>query len=115
MKKVKGIKFLTQNDASKWYSIANMFAKSLLSQKEAISQYNGLTPAQRSEIAQQFQNADELRRKRIRASDENATARWETSIMVDVHIIAAEYNIDPVTVVMCFNPPCKRSENVLVR
>lgn len=115
MKKVKGIKFLTPNDALKWYSIANMFAKSLLSQKEAISQYNRLTPAQRSKIAQQFQKADELPRKRIRASDENANSRLEISIMVDAHIIAAEYNIDPVTVVMCFNPPCKNSEKVLVR
>ena len=115
MKKTKGIKFLTPNDALKWYSISNMFAKSLLSQKEAILQYNRLTPAQRSEIAQRFQKADELRRKRIKASDENANSRWETSIMVDAHIIAAEYNIDPVIVVMCFNPPCKSNENVLVR
>lgn len=115
MKKGKGIKFLTANDALRWYSIANVVAKSLMSQKEAVSQYNRLTPVQRSEIAQQFQRANELRHKRIRASDENATFRWETSIMVDAHIIAAEYNIDPVTVVMCFNSPCKNSENVFVR
>lgn len=111
----KRIKFLTSNDASKWYGIANMFAKSLLSQKEAISQYNSLTPAQRSKIAQQFQSYDELRRKRITARDENAESRWETSIMVDAHIIAAEYDIDPVTVIMCFRAPCKNNENVLVR
>lgn len=111
----KRIKFLTLNDASKWYGIANMFAKSLLPQKEAISQYNRLTPTQRSKIAQQFQIYDKLRRTRITANDEAAESRWETSIMVDAHIIAAEYDIDPVTVIMCFKAPCKNSENVLIR
>jgi hypothetical protein len=106
----KKIKFLTPNDASKWYCIANMFAKSLLPQKEAISQYNSLTPTQRNEIAQKFQTYDKLRRTRITASDENAESRWETSIMVDAHIIAAEYDIDPITVIMCFKAPCKNNE-----
>ena len=92
----KRIKFLTPNDASKWYGIANMFAKSLISQKEALSQYNRLTPSQRSKIAQQFQSYDELRRKRITSRDENAESRWETSIMVDAHIIAAEYDIESI-------------------
>jgi len=111
----KKIRFLTLNDASKWYNIANLFAKSLLSQKEAISQYNSLTPAQRIEIAKQFRTYDELRRKRITASDGDTESRWETSIMVDAHIIAAEYDIDPVTVIMCFNAPCKSNESVLVK
>ena len=92
----KRIKFLTPNDASKWYGIANMIA-------------------QRSKIAQQFQSYDELRRKRITARDENAESRWETSIMVDAHIIAAEYDIDPVTVIMCFKAPCKYNENILIK
>ena len=111
----KRIKFLTPDDASKWYGIANMFAKSLISQKEALSQYKRLTPVQRSKIVQQFQSYDELRRKRITARDENAESRWETSIMVDAHIIAAEYDIDPVTVIMCFKAPCKYNENILIK
>ena len=114
-KQIKRTKFLTPNDVLKWYGIANMFAKSLLSAKEAILQYNGLTSSQRRDIAQQFLAYDELRRKRITSSTENAKARWETSIMVDAHIIAAEYDIDPVTVIMCFKPPCKNNETVLVR
>ena len=111
----KRIKFLTPNDALRWHGIANMFTKSLLSQEEAISQYNSLTPAQRSKIVQQSQTYDELRRKRITARDENAEARWETSVMVDAHIIAAEYDIDPVTVIMCLNAPCKINEDIMVR
>ncbi len=35
--------------------------------------------------------------------------------MVDAHIVATEFDIDPLTVVMCINPPCKLNERVYVK
>ena len=35
---------------------------------------------------------------------------WDILVMVDAHIIATEYNIDPLTVMMCLNAPCKNNE-----
>ena len=40
---------------------------------------------------------------------------WLTGIMVDTHIIAYNYNIDPLTAALCTNPICKPNERILVK
>lgn len=35
-------------------------------------------------------------------------------VLVDTHIIATEFDIDPLTAIMCVKPPCKANERVAI-
>ena len=66
----------------------------------------------RNSIKRAFALYDDVRRKKIPKGE---AAAWETSVMVDAHIVATEFDIDPLTVVMCINPPCKLNKRVYVK
>jgi len=97
---------------SKWCDIGNLFAKSLCPRNLILKQYNNLSASQRIEIKKRFNDYDSLRRKRTPKGDEDA---WIIGVMVDAHIIAYEYDIDPLTAVMCINPVCKATEKLIVK
>ena len=108
-------KFVTKSKSEfiKWTTIGNLFAKSLCPLNDVLKQYNNLMPAQRFEIKELFSMYDDIRRKKI-PKDEMSNA-WEIGVMVDAHIIATEYNIDPLTAVLCINPICKPNEKILIK
>lgn len=98
----------------RWVGISNLFIDSLISSREALRQFNSLNAEQRISIRKRFSECDEIRNKRIPEEDrDNGT--YKLSVMVDAHIIAADYNIDPLTVVMCVDPPCKLNERVMFK
>lgn len=105
--------FKQKSEFAKWVTISNLFAKSLLSPKVALRQFNALTPAQRKEIANAFAEYDKIRRKKIPKGETDSA--WEISVMVDAHIIATEFDIDPLTAVMCLKPLCKANETIFLR
>lgn len=61
----------------------------------------------------QFLEYEDIRRKKI-PKEENTYA-WEIGIMVDANILACEYDVDPLTVVLCINPICRPNEKIMVR
>lgn len=97
----------------KWISISNLFAKSLISPNDALKQFNGLNAMQRIKIKQSFDECDKTRRIKIPKGE--ADSAWELSVMVDAHIIATEFNIDPLAAVMCITPACKANERVIFK
>jgi len=102
----------------RWVTISNLIAKSRISHKEALNQFNSLNATQRIEIKKSFERYDELCRSTL--SRENLPKdeyenTWEIFEMVNAHIIATEYAIDPLTVVMCTNPICRINERVFLR
>lgn len=105
--------FKSVADFKKWTTVGNIFAKSLCPTEEVLKQYNKLSSAQRINIKKKFLECDKIRQKRI-PSKENSYA-WEIGIMVDAHIIACEYDIDPLTAVLCINPLCKPNEIIIVK
>lgn len=105
--------FKSKSDFHKWIKIANLFAKSLCPTKIVLEQYNKLSATQRTAIKKQFSECDDIRRKKI-PKEEDPSA-WEIGIMVDAHIIACEYNVDPLTAILCVNPICKPNEKIVVR
>lgn len=105
------IKLISKSELQKWIQISNLFAKSLISPIDALRQFNSLDVTARSAVKREFASYDDVRRKKI-PKDE---AAWEMSVMVDAHIVATEFDIDPLTVVMCINPPCKLNERVYVK
>lgn len=107
------VKFVSKAEFAKWVSISNLIAKSLLSPRNALMQFNRLSPKERIEINQAYNMYDSIRRKKIPKGEIDAA--WEMSIMVDSHIIATEHNIDPLAAVMCISPPCKVNEKVFVK
>lgn len=107
------IKFISKMESKKWLQISNLFAKSLVSPAEALRQFNSLDATARNSIKRAFALYDDVRRKKIPKGE--ADSAWETSVMVDAHIVATEFDIDPLTVVMCINPPCKLNERVYVK
>jgi hypothetical protein len=93
-------------------TIANLFAKSLCPYRLALKQFNSLSAKSRSEINRLLNKYDEIRRKKI--NNNETEDAWFTCVMVDAHIIAAEYDIDPLTVIMCPQAPCKLNEVIIV-
>lgn len=105
--------FKQKAEFAKWIAISNLFAKSLISPSIALRQFNALTPVQRKDISNSFAEYDKIRRTKIPKGETDSA--WEISVMVDAHIIATEFNIDPLTAVMCLNPLCKANESVFIR
>ena len=97
----------------KWVAISNIFAKSRIMPIVALKQFNVLNATQRVNIKKTFDDYDQKRRMRIPEGEIDAA--WEISVMVDAHIIATEYNIDPLTVIMCQNPICRSDEKIIVK
>ena len=109
------VKILSKSDARGWYMSANLLVQSIYPFPEAVKQFNELTATMRQTIRTCFSECDDVRRQQISKEEPALKEAWLTSIMVDAHIIATEYNIDPLTAALCVNPPCKPYEKVVVR
>lgn len=102
----------SKKDVHKWIEISNLFAKSLCEYNIALNQYDKLTQYERYSIKRQFQKCDEVRRNKIPSGEGDD---WIIGIMVDAHLLANDYNVDPLTIVMCMNPLSKPNEKILVK
>lgn len=103
----------SRSAVSDWIIVSNLFAKSLISYKDALTQFNALTPAQRIDIKKSFDKYDQIRRIKIPKGEMDDN--WIMSIMVDAHIIATEHNIDPLTAMMCVASICKPNERIYIK
>lgn len=103
----------SQKDFEKWVFASNLFAKSRIMSSVALKQFNSLSAVQRVGIKKAFEECDRNRRVIIPKSEIDYA--WQISVMVDSHIIATEYNIDPLTVIMCINPICRDNEKIIVK
>lgn len=79
----------------------------------ALVQFNKLTPVQRFEIKNRFSKYDQIRRRKIPKGGTDSA--WVLSVMVDANIIATEFDVDPLTAVMCVDPICRVNEKVFCR
>lgn len=102
----------SKSEFNKWLDVANLFAKSMCSYDEVLRQFNTLSSQKRLKIKRELDKCDEVRKRKIPTTDQEA---WIIGIMVDAHIIATQYNIDPLTVVSCLNPICKPNERLFIR
>ena len=102
----------SQTDFDKWCNASNLLTKSLCPRSKVLKEYNNLSPTQRIEIKELFKMYDQLRMKKIPSGESSA---WVTGIMVDANIIACEYNIDPLTAILCTNPICRPSERIIIK
>lgn len=106
------IVFIGKEQASRWISIANIFARSQCQSNTALQQFNRLSPKDRQEIKSRFETCDKVRKTKIPKEDDDA---WLLGIMVDAHIIATIFDVDPLTATMCLSAPCKPNEQIIVR
>lgn len=104
--------FISKGHAAKWISIANSFARSLCPSNVALKQFNRLSSKDRCEIKRRFEVCDKIRVTKIPKNEEEA---WLLSVMVDAHIIATSFDVDPLAVTMCLCAPCKPSERIIIR
>lgn len=95
-----------------WYNTFNMFARSLQNYNEIVGQFNSLSNTVRDKIKSRFEELEGLsvKRREVKSSIE-----WELYNLVNLHIIAGEYNIDPLTVIMCYKPICGRGQKLLIQ
>ena len=108
------IKYITMSK-SKFLTLLkqyNLLDKSLCPYNIVLHQFNLLSPQMRQEIKIKFEFCDKIRKTKIPSNDGNALL---ICIMVDAHIIACEYDIDPLTAIMCVNLPCKINERILIK
>ena len=102
----------SKEEVVRWIEMSNLFAKSLILAKDALEDFNKLSAEDRVAIRKELVKYDELRRKKIPVGE--ADIQWELSVMVDAHIIAADYNTNPLVVIMCLYPLCKSNETLIV-
>ena len=103
---------LSNADAQRWMSIANASAKSKCPYELALNQFNGLSAKYREKIKARFAACDARRRERVPDGEKNEA--WSVGVMVDAHLVAREFHIDPLTVMMCCSAPCKDDERIEV-
>lgn len=104
--------FISKGHADKWISIANSFARSLCPSNVAFQQFNRLSSKDRYEIKRCFEVCDKIRMTKIPKNEEEA---WLLGVMVDAHIIATLFDVDPLAATMCLCAPCKLSERIIIR
>lgn len=104
---------LARCEAEKWFSISNIFAKSLISLEDALCEYNKISFENKLKIKETMTILDAQRRNNIRDTSEEQ--RYENNVYVDLHILATEYNTDPVVVLMCIRPPCSLRNRVVIK
>ena len=102
----------TRKAVNDWLDVSNLFAKSLCERSEILRQFNALSGADRVKIKKRFDDCDAIRRTKIPNTQQED---WIIGMMVDAHIIATEYNIDPLTAVICIKPICKPNERIFVK
>lgn len=102
----------SKSDALKWLEVCNLLAKSMCDYNIVLSQFNSLSPSDRINIKNRLNKCDEVRKKKVPNTEQEA---WLIGIMVDAHIIACEYNVDPLTVMLCVNPICKANERLIIK
>lgn len=96
-----------------WIKASNIFAKSEIKSTEALKQYKALTVDERIAIKKEIASRDEIRKKQ--SADTMDISAYEMSVLIDLNIIATEYDIDPLAAAMCVNPPCKISSNIFIK
>lgn len=106
------IVLINKAEADRWITRANTFAKSLCPYSLALKQFNKLGSNDRKKIKMRFEESDSIRREKI---SENNRDAWLLGIMVDAHIIATEFDIDPLAVIMCLCAPCKSTDQVIIK
>lgn len=88
-----------------------IISHSLQDGKTIIKEFNDLSFIQRKEIAREYTEKEEILRKQIVTQDEDL---YLTCSLVNLHIIASKYNVDPSTVCMCISPICKLNEKIII-
>ena len=102
----------SKKDALKWLEVCSLLAKSMCDYNTVLSQFNSLSASDRINIKTRLNECDETRKRKIPNTEQDA---WVIGIMVDAHIIACEYNVDPLTVLLCVNPICKANERIILK
>lgn len=109
--KVK-IKKITKSQFDECCNIANMLAKSLCPTDIVFKQFNNLSISDKNRIKKDFERYDEIRRRKIPIGE--VEQAWFDCVVVDANIIATEFDVDPLTVMLCLHPPCKPNEKLVV-
>lgn len=104
--------FISKERAAGWLSIANSCARSLCPSNVALQQFNRLSSKDRCEIKRRFEVCDKIRVSKIPKNEGEA---WLLGVMVDAHIIATLFDVDPLAVTMCLCAPCKPSERIIIK
>ena len=115
-KKILKTYLLSSSNAQNWYASANFFAYSQLSMHEAISEFNKLSPEDRLNIKKALESLDKQRMIVFQGlSKDEVDQYYYDAVFVDSHIVATDYNTDPVVVLMCIKPPCSLLNKVVVK
>lgn len=92
------------------FELYNEMTGSCQNFKKPIKEFNSLTVSCRKEVETAFKKLENQKKKELLKEIE----AFEVETMVNFQIVASMYEIDPTTVALCVNPPCKMNERILV-
>lgn len=115
MSKEKYVK-ISKHDFSNYLYSYKLMSNSLEDNNVIKSQFNKLSISKRIEIKNAFKEKENVLKEQIKYISESIQEDiYITCIMVNLNIVATEYNIDSATVCMCVDPPCKINEKIIVK
>lgn len=110
MKKVK-YRRITRGEFNTIISLCKAVSSSLADTNIIIKQFNILTSSQRSFIIKEYNQREDILKKQIFTKNDDL---YSVCLIVNLHIIASKYNIDPATIALCISKLCKENEKILV-
>ena len=101
-KKISKRGFHSGGNVQNKYTTANLFEPGRLSKYEAIQEFNKLSSQDKLNIRRAWESLEKQRKIILQdVSKEEREQYYFNSVLVDSHIVATEYNTDPVLVLMC--------------
>lgn len=110
MGKMKCVK-VSRKSIERMLFACKIMSESLEDDNVIIRQFNNLNPNQRTEIPKKHLKNEEKLKAYIENADEDI---YLTCTMVNLNILASEFDIDPATVCLCIRPLCKGNQKILV-
>lgn len=102
----------TKSDIEYWMCSASILVKSKCFTRYILDEFNRLTSDQRNSIKAELEERCNILEKILPKEEREKS----TSIMlVDIHMLAYKYDVDPLTKALCEIPICRSYERIFVK
>lgn len=102
----------TKSDIEYWMCSASILVKSKCFTRYILNEFNRLTSDQRNSIKAELEERCNILEKILPKEEREKS----TSIMlVDIHMLAYKYDVDPLTKALCEIPICRSYERIFVK
>ena len=113
----RGVMVLSEREFENKLMTANLFAHSYLSFNDSLIRFNALTINMVRTISNEFKRLDEKRKVLFPKYMPKDTLNelHNQSVLVDANVLAAEFDIDPLVIMMCIVFQDEQCRSIIVK